>query len=107
MSKFLLMATVFLAFAGITAAADTPAADGAKAKPYPLKTCIVTNDELDEDAASKVYGGQEIKVCCKKCFKDFEKDQAKYLKKLEGAAHGHEPKDGKKPDHKPDHKHDN
>lgn len=100
MIKFLLTATAFLAFAGFASAADTLAADGSKAKPYPLKTCIVTDDKLDEDAVSKVYGGQEIKVCCKKCFKDFEKDQAKYLKKLEA---GHEDKDrkgGKDADHK-------
>jgi hypothetical protein len=57
----------------------------------------VTDEKLDEDAVSKVYGGQEIKVCCKKCFKDFEKDQAKYLKKLEA---GHEHKGGKDADHK-------
>lgn len=99
MSKFLLTAAAFMAFTGFVTAADTPAADG-KAKAYPLKTCIVTDEKLDEDAVSKVYGGQEIKVCCKKCFKDFEKDQAKYLKKLEA---GHEHKDhkgGKDADHK-------
>lgn len=105
MSKFLLTATAFLAFAGFASAADAPAAaDASKAKPYPLKTCIVTDEKLDDDAASKVYAGQEIKVCCKKCFKDFEKDQATYLKKLDGASNhdGHDAKDGKKADHKHD-----
>ena len=31
------------------------------------------------------HEGQEIKLCCKSCQKDFTKDPAKYLKKLEGA----------------------
>ena len=83
MSKFLLTALALLAFAGLTSAADAPAADGAKAKPYPLKTCIVSDEKLEEDTVIKVYDGQEIKFCCKKCIKDFEKDQAKYLKKLD------------------------
>ena len=30
-----------------------------------------------------VYERQEIKLCCKKCRKTFDKDPAKYLKKLE------------------------
>lgn len=98
MSKFLLSAATLFCLTGLSAAADTPA-DGAKAKPYPLTTCIVTDEKLDEDAVSKVYNGQEIKVCCKKCFKEFDKDQAKYLKKLAG-----DPKPGDKHgdhDHKP------
>lgn len=31
------------------------------------------------------YKGQEIKLCCKSCQKDFKKDPAKYLKKLKEA----------------------
>ena len=92
MSKFLLAAIALLAFAGLTSAADAPAADGAK--PYPLKTCIVSDEKLEEDTVVKVYNGQEVKFCCKKCIKDFEKDQAKYLKKLD-ADHKDDKKDEK------------
>jgi hypothetical protein len=52
------------------------------AKPYPLKTCMVTDEDLDKDAYVFVYQGQEIKLCCKPCREDFDKEPAKYLKKL-------------------------
>jgi len=60
------------------------------AKPYPLKTCIVSDEKLDADPAMKSYSfvheGQEIKLCCKSCLKDFKKEPAKYLKKLDKSA---------------------
>ena len=52
------------------------------AKPYPLKTCMVTDEELDKDAYVFIHQGQEIKLCCKPCKEDFDKEPAKYLKKL-------------------------
>ena len=57
------------------------------AKPYPLDKCIVTDEKLDSMGKPYVFTheGQEIKMCCKSCLKDFKKDTAKYLKKLEGA----------------------
>jgi len=56
-------------------------------KPYPLDKCIVTDEKLDSMGKPYVFTheGQEIKMCCKSCLKDFNKDTAKYLKKLEGA----------------------
>lgn len=53
-------------------------------KPYPLKTCIVSDDELGEMGKPIVfvYQGQEIKLCCKDCRADFDKKPAKYLTKL-------------------------
>ena len=53
--------------------------------PYPLKTCIVSDNKLGEMGKPVVfeYEGQEIKLCCKDCREDFDKDPAKYLKKLE------------------------
>lgn len=55
------------------------------AKPYPLDTCIVSDEKLEETEKPHVlvHNGQEIKLCCKKCAKRFEKDPAKYMKKLE------------------------
>ena len=60
------------------------------AKPYPLDKCIVSDEKLGADPAMKTYAftheGQEIKLCCKSCQKDFNKNPAKYLKKLDGVA---------------------
>lgn len=71
-----------------------------KAKPYPLKTCVVSGEKLDGDMGKPyvfTYQGQEIKLCCKSCLKDFNKEPAKYIKKLEEAekappknAHAHQ-----------------
>ena len=59
----------------------------AKAKPYPLKTCIVSDEKLGEmgEAYTFVRDGQEIKLCCKSCLKDFNKNPSKYMKKLADA----------------------
>jgi YHS domain-containing protein len=56
----------------------------AKAKPYPLDTCIVSGEKLGEMGKpfTFVYQGQEIKLCCKSCKKDFDKEPEKFLKKL-------------------------
>lgn len=56
----------------------------AKAKPYPLKTCVVSGEELGEmgKPVTLIYQGQEMKFCCKNCVKKFKKDPEKYLKKL-------------------------
>jgi YHS domain-containing protein len=58
-----------------------------KAKPYPLKTCIVSDEKLGEmgEPFTFVYQGQEIKLCCKSCQKDFNKNPEKFLKKLKEA----------------------
>ena len=61
-----------------------------KPKPYPLKTCLVTGDDLDEmdDRVSTVYEGQTFEFCCKPCLKKFEKNPGKYVKALEKATKG-------------------
>ena len=58
-----------------------------KAKPYPLDKCVVSDEKLGEMGKPFVftYEGQEIKLCCKSCQKDFKKDPAKYLKKIKDA----------------------
>jgi hypothetical protein len=55
-----------------------------KAKPYPLDTCAVSGEKLGGmgDPYVFVHEGQEIKLCCKGCLKDFKKEPAKYLKKV-------------------------
>jgi YHS domain-containing protein len=56
------------------------------ARPYPLATCMVMGDALDDTAYSFVYEGREIKFCCDSCMDDFEKDPAKYVKIWDDAA---------------------
>ena len=58
-----------------------------KAKPYTLEKCIVSDEKLGEMGKPFVFTheGQEIKLCCKSCQKDFNKNPAKYLKKLKDA----------------------
>ena len=58
-----------------------------KAKPYTLKTCPVSDEKLGEMGDPYVfsYEGREIKLCCKDCKKDFDKNPKKFLKKIEDA----------------------
>jgi len=61
-------------------AADKPA----DAKPYPLDKCIVSDEKLGAEGKPVVFvhEGQEIKLCCQDCRKDFDANPAKYLAKL-------------------------
>jgi YHS domain-containing protein len=54
-------------------------------KPYKPDTCIVSDEKLGEMGKPYVFvhEGREIKLCCKSCLKKFDKEPAKYLKKLE------------------------
>lgn len=62
---------------------------GAEKKPkaYTLKTCAVSDEKLGGmgDPYVFVHEGREVKLCCKGCLKDFKKDPAKYVKKVEAA----------------------
>jgi hypothetical protein len=84
-----LMTTLFAApFSGLAAEkkADPPK-KSAKVKPYPLKTCVVSDEKLGEmgDPYVFTYQGREMKMCCKDCRKEFDKDPAKFMKKLDAA----------------------
>jgi hypothetical protein len=61
-----------------------------KDKPYKLDLCLVSDEKLGEmgDPFVTTYKGQEIKMCCKACNKDFTKNPDKYLKKLAEASKG-------------------
>jgi len=56
-----------------------------KAKPYTLKTCAVSGEALGsmDQTYTFEHNGREIKLCCKDCLKDFNKNPAKYIKKIE------------------------
>ena len=89
-----LAAALIVAWTGCSkeepAKAPTPPAKAPEtaAKPYPLKTCLVSGEELGKmgEPIRIVHGGQEIKFCCKSCEPDFKKDPAKYLAKLKEPA---------------------
>ncbi len=84
--KMILLAAVLALFTASFVEAETKKET---AKPYTLKTCIVTDEALNGDHGEPyvfVHEGQEIKMCCKSCLKKFNKDSAKYLKKLEKSA---------------------
>lgn len=53
-------------------------------KPYTKDVCAVTDNRLGSMGRPvvKVYGDQEVKFCCKPCVAKFEKDPAKYLKRI-------------------------
>ena len=62
---------------------------------YPTNLCIVSDEKLEEtdmgkpvDFIYRVAGQPDrlITFCCKGCVKDFKKDPAKYLQKLDAAA---------------------
>lgn len=72
---------VALALFAPLAHASKPAA---AAKPYPLKTCIVTDNDLGSmgEETSLTHEGQVVKFCCAPCEKKFLKNPARYLAKL-------------------------
>ena len=79
-----LLLTGALAAPVVVSGADTKAD---KPKPYPLKTCITDGEKLGSmgDPYVFTHEGREIKLCCKGCLKDFNKDSAKFMKKIEKA----------------------
>lgn len=83
MKKVLLPLAVVALLAGC-ASYNYSGQPSASAKPYPRDTCIVTGDKFDHGKPIvRVVNGQEVKLCCKDCLKDFDKDPAKYLTKLD------------------------
>jgi YHS domain-containing protein len=82
-----IVAAVVLSVAGMAVHAEDAKTDK-KAKPYPLKKCVVSDEDIgggDMKPYVWVYKGQEIKMCCKDCKKDFMKDPEKYMKKIAAA----------------------
>ena len=64
---------------------------------YPVSICVVSGDKLEggamgepQDFIYRQAGAPDrlVRFCCKGCVQDFNKDPAKYLKKLDEAAAG-------------------
>ena len=90
MKYFKNVTAAILAFSTLIAPFTAMAADQTaekKAKPYLLKTCAVSDEKLGSMGKPVVYvhEGREIQFCCKACVKDFKKNPAKYVKKIEEA----------------------
>ena len=97
-SPVLFSGALFLLAASFISAADSPRDDksapvSAQKAQYPLTTCVVSDDKLDEMGKPMEYVYKEagkpdrlVLFCCKDCVADFEKEPAKYLKKIDEAA---------------------
>jgi YHS domain-containing protein len=86
--KRAMASTALLALVAVTAtAADKKDEKKAALIPDKLTTCPVSGDKLGEMGKPYVmeYKGREVKLCCPDCKKDFEKEPAKYMKKIEAA----------------------
>ena len=81
------IASTALAIALTAALGTVRAEEKPAAKPYPLTTCVVSGEKLGSMGKPFVYDheGREVRFCCKNCVKDFKKEPAKYLKKLDDA----------------------
>jgi hypothetical protein len=69
---------------GTTTIADTDT----NGIPDLLKTCPVSGDKLGSDMGPPyvfVYKGQQVKLCCSGCKKDFDKNPDKYMKLIREA----------------------
>jgi len=80
----LLTGTVAFALTGCKTEEHSMAATaGAGVKPYALKTCVVSDEPIEvRKAYTFVRDGQEIKLCCKDCLAEFDKNPAKFMAKL-------------------------
>jgi hypothetical protein len=89
------------ATADATAMADKvrAAAHDAQRKTYPIATCVVSGEALEDDAIDVMYGTTLVRMCCPKCAKAFEKDPAKYLERLHAAGAAAPKEHGKGGDH--------
>jgi YHS domain-containing protein len=83
----MILSTALVALAPSSRADDTNTLSSVK--PDLLRTCPVSGDKLGGDMGKPfvfVYQGQEVKMCCPMCKADFDKDPAKYIKKIQDAA---------------------
>ena len=83
-----IIAALFFATSLALRAEDTNASAATNPTPDKLTTCPVSGDKLGDDMGGPymfTYKGQEVKLCCKNCKKDFDKDPDKYISKIRAA----------------------
>jgi len=54
-------------------------------KRYAHQTCPVSGEALDDGAVDHLYGTRLVRLCCKKCLREFGKNPRKYLAALDAA----------------------
>jgi hypothetical protein len=52
---------------------------------YPLHTCVISGEELDEDAADVVVNNRLVRTCCQKCAGKVKTEPESYLAKVDAA----------------------
>lgn len=79
-----IFALAFVAAPSQALAADAKDKETKGLKPYPLETCVVSNEKIGGMGDAFVFAqeGQEIQLCCKSCKKDFDKEPAKFMAKI-------------------------
>ena len=85
--KYISLFGIILA-TGLAARAEDAKPAETKPTPDKLTTCPVSGEMLGGDMGKPVvfiYKNQEVKLCCKSCKKDFDKDPDKYLVKIRAA----------------------
>ena len=92
-----LVCSAFLAAAAFAADPSDKAPDKKeKEKPKPVNaTCPVSDEKVDPEVTAN-YKGKTVGFCCSDCVKDFNKDPAKYMKKVEAEEAKNKKKDDKK-----------
>jgi hypothetical protein len=83
--KQALVGTLFVGLCATVVVSGAEVKKEDKAKPYTLKTCVVSDEKLDAMGKPYVFteSGREIKLCCKGCLKEFNKNKEKFLKKID------------------------
>ncbi|MEY4917712.1 MAG: hypothetical protein RL616_1625 [Verrucomicrobiota bacterium] len=87
MKIFLFLAVIALT-ASFTARAEDAKPTETKPLPDNLASCPVSGEKLGGDMGKPVtfiYKNQEVKLCCKSCKKDFDKDPDKFIVKIRAA----------------------
>ncbi len=70
-----LPAVAVLVIIGLLASAEADGADDASAgDPYPLPNCVILEEPLDKRAKVLEHLGQEVRVCCRECADEFDKN---------------------------------
>ena len=72
---------------GMAMMSDTNTSANTNGVPDLLTTCPVSGEKLGGMGKPLVftYKDQEVKLCCKSCKKDFDKDPEKYIKLIRAA----------------------
>jgi len=85
--KSLVIAGLALAATALMSPARADTSTNAPVKPDQMTTCPVSGEKLGEMGKpyTFAYQGQEVKLCCSGCKKDFDKDPAQYIKKIQAA----------------------